>query len=57
MTKRLRLTLTNIEHERMNRFRNNVNLWLGYAIILLLGFAGLMLFVGLAIRLTMWALR
>ena len=53
---RIRLTLTDAEHDRMNRFRNNVSVWMGYGMILLLGCAGLMLFLGLAVRAARWAI-
>lgn len=56
MSVRLRLVLTPEEHERMNRFRNHVGLYVGYGIILLMGLSGLMLFVGIAIRAAMWML-
>lgn len=49
-----RLTLTDEEHDRMNRFRNHVGLWVGYGMILLLAASGLMVFAGIAIRAAMW---
>ena len=45
-----RMTLTEAEHDRMNRFRNHVGLWTGYAIILLLAAAALMTVAAFAIR-------
>ena len=51
-----RLTLTDAEHDRMNRFRNHVGLAVGYGMIALLGLAGLAFFAGLAVRAWEWAL-
>jgi hypothetical protein len=51
---KLRLTLTDEEHDQMNRFRNHVGLSVGYGMILLLAVSGLMVFAGIAIRAAMW---
>jgi len=45
-----RLTLTDAEHERVTRLRNNVNLWLAYLMLVAIGAAGAMVVISWAIR-------